>query len=161
MLELVDAIVTGELGPGERLPKETDFAEERKISRGVVRESMRGLEEPVTVSAYFSEDLPPPYASNARYVRDLAVGFGIRNVGLLPMLIEGFVDPLAGITGQTHDPTRPGAALALRRFRLDLYDLQYVSEAFTATVTSIRSNTFSARSSTSRWPSVMGSNVPG
>ncbi len=29
------------------------------------------LKEPVTVRAYFTADLPPPYGSNARYVRDL------------------------------------------------------------------------------------------
>jgi DNA-binding FadR family transcriptional regulator len=45
MLVFVDAIVSGELAPGTRLPKETDLTEEYEISRGVARESMRGLEE--------------------------------------------------------------------------------------------------------------------
>ena len=45
MLEFVDAIVSGELAPGARLPKETALTEQYDISRGVARESMRGLEE--------------------------------------------------------------------------------------------------------------------
>ena len=45
MLEFVDAIVSGTLAPGARLPKETALTEQYEISRGVARESMRGLEE--------------------------------------------------------------------------------------------------------------------
>jgi DNA-binding FadR family transcriptional regulator len=45
MLEFVDAIVSGRLAPGTRLPRETALTEEYDVSRGVVRESMRALEE--------------------------------------------------------------------------------------------------------------------
>lgn len=45
MLELVDAIVSGALEPGARIPKETALAEQYDISRGVARECLRGLEE--------------------------------------------------------------------------------------------------------------------
>ena len=45
MLEFVDAIVSGTLAPGTRLPKETALTEQYEISRGIARESMRGLEE--------------------------------------------------------------------------------------------------------------------
>jgi GntR family transcriptional repressor for pyruvate dehydrogenase complex len=45
MLEFVDAIVSGRLAPGTRLPKETALTETYDISRGVARESMRALEE--------------------------------------------------------------------------------------------------------------------
>jgi GntR family transcriptional repressor for pyruvate dehydrogenase complex len=45
MLDFVDAIVSGRLAPGARLPRETALTEEFEISRGVVRESMRALEE--------------------------------------------------------------------------------------------------------------------
>jgi DNA-binding FadR family transcriptional regulator len=45
MLEFLDAIVSGELEPGTRLPKETALVERYDISRGVARESMRALEE--------------------------------------------------------------------------------------------------------------------
>jgi DNA-binding FadR family transcriptional regulator len=45
MLEFVDAIVSGELAPGARIPKETALTEQYEISRGVARECLRGLEE--------------------------------------------------------------------------------------------------------------------
>lgn len=45
MLELADAIVSGELAPGARIPKETALTEQFDISRGVARECLRGLEE--------------------------------------------------------------------------------------------------------------------
>ena len=45
MLGFVDAIVSGELQPGARLPKEVALTEQYEISRGIARESMRGLEE--------------------------------------------------------------------------------------------------------------------
>lgn len=35
------------------------------------RNVMRALQDPITVTAYFTRDLPPPYSTNARYVRDL------------------------------------------------------------------------------------------
>ncbi|MBC7793674.1 MAG: GldG family protein, partial [Clostridia bacterium] len=35
------------------------------------KETVRNLTAPVTVQAYFTKDLPPPYATNARYVKDL------------------------------------------------------------------------------------------
>lgn len=34
-------------------------------------ETMKGLKDTLTVSAYFSDDLPVPYSQHARYVRDL------------------------------------------------------------------------------------------
>ncbi|MCW3009099.1 MAG: transcriptional regulator [Solirubrobacterales bacterium] len=45
MRDLLRQIVRGDLEPGERLPKELDLAELYGISRGVARESIRGLEE--------------------------------------------------------------------------------------------------------------------
>jgi GntR family transcriptional repressor for pyruvate dehydrogenase complex len=50
MLEFVDAIVSGTLEPGTRLPKETALTEQYEISRGVARESVRALEERGLVS---------------------------------------------------------------------------------------------------------------
>lgn len=32
---------------------------------------LKGLKDPVTVTAYFSKDMPPPFSTNARYVKDL------------------------------------------------------------------------------------------
>jgi GntR family transcriptional repressor for pyruvate dehydrogenase complex len=45
MRDLLGQIIRGELAPGDRLPKEVDLAEHYGISRGVARESIRGLEE--------------------------------------------------------------------------------------------------------------------
>jgi DNA-binding FadR family transcriptional regulator len=42
---LVDAILRGEYRPGELLPREVDLVEKFGVSRGVVREAIRGLEE--------------------------------------------------------------------------------------------------------------------
>ncbi|HSI06319.1 MAG TPA: Gldg family protein, partial [Myxococcota bacterium] len=35
------------------------------------RDAVRKLTTPVTVQAYFTKDLPAPYSTNARYVKDL------------------------------------------------------------------------------------------
>ena len=45
LLELTDAVVSGRLPPGARLPKVTALPEQFDISRGVARECLRGLEE--------------------------------------------------------------------------------------------------------------------
>jgi DNA-binding FadR family transcriptional regulator len=45
MRMLIADIVTGVRAPGDKLPKETDLADEFKVSRGVSRETMRALEE--------------------------------------------------------------------------------------------------------------------
>ena len=56
------------------------------------RETMAALEEQVTVSAYFTENLPPPYASNARYVRDLLEEYRAASKGKLSF---EFIDPMS------------------------------------------------------------------
>jgi GntR family transcriptional repressor for pyruvate dehydrogenase complex len=45
MRVLIGDITRGEYRPGERLPRETDLAEQFEVSRGVARECLRGLEE--------------------------------------------------------------------------------------------------------------------
>jgi gliding-associated putative ABC transporter substrate-binding component GldG len=54
------------------------------------RETMGGLDGPVVVTAYFTEQLPAPYSSNARYVRDLLEEFRAASKGKLAF---EFVDP--------------------------------------------------------------------
>ncbi|MCA3014738.1 MAG: GldG family protein [Myxococcaceae bacterium] len=54
------------------------------------RDTLTALEEPVVVTAYFTEQLPAPYSSNARYVRDLLEEF--RAVSKGKVAFE-FVDP--------------------------------------------------------------------
>lgn len=45
MRVFIGEIARGAYGPGDRLPRETDLAEQFDVSRGVVRECVRGLEE--------------------------------------------------------------------------------------------------------------------
>ncbi len=56
------------------------------------KQTMGALEEPVTVSAYFTDNLPPPYASNARYVRDLLEEYRAASKGKLSF---EFIDPMS------------------------------------------------------------------
>jgi gliding-associated putative ABC transporter substrate-binding component GldG len=50
------------------------------------------LREPLTLRAYFSKDLPPPHATQARYVRDLLEEYYTRGHGRVRF---EFVDPVA------------------------------------------------------------------
>lgn len=54
------------------------------------KDTMAALDEPVVVTAYFTEQLPAPYSSNARYVRDLLEEFRAASKGKLAF---EFVDP--------------------------------------------------------------------
>jgi DNA-binding FadR family transcriptional regulator len=45
MLWLLDQVVSGEFAPGQMLPREVDLVERLGVSRGVVREVIRALEE--------------------------------------------------------------------------------------------------------------------
>jgi DNA-binding FadR family transcriptional regulator len=45
MRALIGDIVTGSRQPGDKLPKETDLADEFAVSRGVSRETIRAMEE--------------------------------------------------------------------------------------------------------------------
>jgi gliding-associated putative ABC transporter substrate-binding component GldG len=61
------------------------------------QDTMAALEEPVTVTAYFTDDLPPPYSSNARYVRDLLEEFRAASKGRLSF---EFLDPMSQETAE-------------------------------------------------------------
>ncbi len=61
------------------------------------RETLSNLDDQVTVSAYFTENLPPPYSSNARYVRDLLEEYRAASKGKLSF---EFVDPMSQETAQ-------------------------------------------------------------
>lgn len=54
------------------------------------REALAKLDDSVTVTAYFTEKLPAPYSSNARYVRDLLDEYRSASKGKLAF---EFVDP--------------------------------------------------------------------
>jgi len=59
------------------------------------KDTMKGLTEDVTVTAYFTSELPAPYSSNARYVRDLLEEFRAASKGKLNF---EFLDPMAAET---------------------------------------------------------------
>jgi gliding-associated putative ABC transporter substrate-binding component GldG len=61
------------------------------------KDTMRGLQDPIHVKAYFTEKLPPPYAGNARYVRDLLQEFRASAKGQLSF---EFIDPMSQETAQ-------------------------------------------------------------
>lgn len=54
------------------------------------QQTMKDLEDPVTVTAYFTEELPPPFSENARFVRDLLEEYRVYSRG---MLSYEFIDP--------------------------------------------------------------------
>jgi gliding-associated putative ABC transporter substrate-binding component GldG len=56
------------------------------------KETVAGLAEDVTVTAYFTESLPAPYSSNARYVRDLLEEYRAASKGRFNF---EFIDPSA------------------------------------------------------------------
>jgi gliding-associated putative ABC transporter substrate-binding component GldG len=61
------------------------------------KDTMSKLEDPVTVTAYFTDDLPAPYSGNARYVRDLLEEFRAASKGRLSF---EFLDPMSQETAE-------------------------------------------------------------
>ena len=64
------------------------------LSQGT-RDTLAALEDPVTITAYFSGQLPAPYSGNARYVRDLLTEYRSASKGKLSFEI---IDPAAAET---------------------------------------------------------------
>lgn len=56
------------------------------------KDTMAGLEDAVTITAYFTKDLPAPYSGNARYVRDLLTEYRAASKDKLSF---EFIDPAA------------------------------------------------------------------
>jgi len=54
------------------------------------KDTMAQLEEPLTITAYFTNNLPAPYSSNARYVRDLLEEYRAASKGKVAF---EFIDP--------------------------------------------------------------------
>jgi gliding-associated putative ABC transporter substrate-binding component GldG len=67
------------------------------------KDTMKGLEDPVTVTAYFTENLPAPYSSNARYVRDLLAEYRAASKGKVSF---EFIDPSAQETDADKETKR-------------------------------------------------------
>jgi gliding-associated putative ABC transporter substrate-binding component GldG len=62
--------------------------------------ALRHLKDPVTIRAYFTSDLPPPHASQARYVRDLLESFYTEGHGKIRF---EFIDPMAQTSAEEAD----------------------------------------------------------
>ena len=70
-----------------------DLTHDKQFSLSdATRNMLHDLHEPVTVRAYFTKDLPPPHASNARYVRDMLEEYYTHSRGMLRF---EFIDPAA------------------------------------------------------------------
>lgn len=68
-----------------------DFtADQRYTLSGASKDILRSLEEPVTVTAYFTEDLPPEYAASRQDFKDLLIEYA--NISNGNVLYE-FLDP--------------------------------------------------------------------
>src|SRR5262249_53748622 len=67
------------------------------------RDTMSSLEEPVTITAYFTEKLPPPFAGNARYVRDLLEEYRAASRGKVSF---EFIDPATQETAKDKEKKR-------------------------------------------------------
>jgi gliding-associated putative ABC transporter substrate-binding component GldG len=76
-----------------RIPMRLDLTRDKAftLSEATV-ETMKGLENPVTITAYFTTDLPPPFSDNARYVKDLLSEY---RAAAGDNLSFSFVDPQA------------------------------------------------------------------
>ncbi len=61
------------------------------------KETVENLEDQVTISAYFTADLPPPYASYSRYVRDLLHEYRAASNGKVAF---EFIDPSSQETAE-------------------------------------------------------------
>ncbi len=56
------------------------------------RTTVESLEDPISIRAYFTEDLPAPYSATSRYVKDLLDEYATYSGGLLRYQ---FIDPVA------------------------------------------------------------------
>ncbi|MBK7857381.1 MAG: GldG family protein [Archangiaceae bacterium] len=89
---------------GLRAFKRFDLTSERAYTlSGATKDTLAGLDDAVTITAYFTQDLPAPYASNSRYVRDLLEEFRAASKGKLSF---EFIDPAAQDTEKDKEQKR-------------------------------------------------------
>jgi gliding-associated putative ABC transporter substrate-binding component GldG len=78
---------------GMRYHARLDLTEDKQFTLSPATTSTLGdLRDPVTVRAYFTQDLPPPFSNNARYVRDLLEEYYAQADGKLRY---EFIDPIS------------------------------------------------------------------
>jgi gliding-associated putative ABC transporter substrate-binding component GldG len=62
--------------------------------------TLKELEDPVTIRAYFTKDLPPPFSTQGRYVQDLLEEYYANSGG---KLVYEFIDPTSAETQEDKD----------------------------------------------------------
>lgn len=67
------------------------------------RETLSKLEDPIKITAYFTDKLPAPYSSNARYVRDLLDEYRAASGGKVAFEM---IDPMAQETAEDKEAKR-------------------------------------------------------
>lgn len=86
---------------GMRYFARVDLTREKQFTLSpATLETLRELNDPVTVRAYFTADLPAPFGANARYVRDLLEEYYTNSNGNLSF---EFIDPAAEETQEDKD----------------------------------------------------------
>lgn len=105
--DLVSAIVTGEVAPGDLLPTETELCENFGVSRTVIRESMKRLEEKGMVSVVQGRGTQIAPQSEWNILDRVVLGTMIENDETL-----GILDELAVVRGQLESSIAAAAASA-------------------------------------------------
>lgn len=78
-----------------------DLTGDRRFTLGEATvTTLESLRDPVTIRAYFTADLPPPFSTNARYVRDLLEEYHATSEGVLSF---EFIDPVSAETAEDKD----------------------------------------------------------
>jgi len=68
-----------------------DFSEDKQFTLNqATKNILKGLEEPVTIKAYFSENLPPNVAKVKKDFKEMLIEYNNRSKG---MLVYEFIDP--------------------------------------------------------------------
>jgi gliding-associated putative ABC transporter substrate-binding component GldG len=90
LLSVIGSLVVVNL-IGLQFFKRFDFTQDHAFTlSSATRQTLAALEDPISVKAYFTDKLPPPYSGNARYVKDLLEEFRAASKGKLSF---EFIDP--------------------------------------------------------------------
>jgi len=86
---------------GLRFFARLDLTRDRQFTLSeATKTTLAALRDPVTIRAYFSTDLPPPFSANARYVRDLLEEYYANGNGNVQY---EFIDPVSTETAEDRE----------------------------------------------------------
>lgn len=136
MRELIEEIVTGQLAPGDMLPREVDLAERFDVSRGVAREGIRALEERGLVAVKHGKGAT---------VTEPALWSALDEDVLDIMIASGASERLAEVLEcQRMFEVQAAALAATRASDADLSELEEAIDQMSATADRVESNRTSA-----------------